>query len=83
MKVEQFSILRDTGWMQVKGYTLQKDGVDIGLHKEKYPCNSNVFWYVTELSTGMKIPYRYDTRKSAVGGLNAWIHKIKEILGKD
>ena len=80
MKRETFKISRPEGMVNVLGWTFTKDGLDIGIDKRKSPINSDIWWYVTELSTGLRLPFKYATRKNALDGLDAWLYKIKEIL---
>ncbi len=81
MRKEQFYITTDTGKKPVYGYITAKDGVCFGIRKIGNKINSVKTWLITELSTGLYIPYDYRTRKDALDGIDGLIKTIKVAIG--
>ncbi len=82
MDKAQFYIMTETGKRPVYGYIATKDGVCFGIRKIGNKINSAKRWLVTELSTGLYIPFDYRTRKDAIDGIEGLIETIKEAIGQ-
>ena len=80
MKKTPFTVRCENSLKEVLGYVISQDGVCVGIDQRKSPINSDKRWYVTELSTGMRLPFKYRTRKDAIDGFKALLPKIKEVL---